>query len=502
MPAVLGIALASFVLHLIFNNRYGYFRDEFDYIMCGRHLAWGYVDQPPLTPVLSRIFITIFGDSIRAVRLMPVLAISAAIIVSGRIACELGGRRFAVVLTALAVLAAPMYLSDASLLTSNSLEPLLWMGCVIFAIVAIKHNEPRYWGWFGVVAGIGLEEKYSILVLGFGVVVGLLLTPQRRFLFNKWMWIGGAAAFLLFLPNLIWNVQNRFPFVQLMRNIKAEGRDVLLSPWEYFLHQFLLLDPFVAVLWIVGTLALLFAPRFQPYRFLAWAFLVGFATFTALHGKDYYLSPIYPVLIAAGAIVVDDGIDQIRQTWLKPAVAIVLLAGSATFTPFVVPVLSVNQFLAYMNKFPIKPPHSEHSHERAALPQTYADQFGWNEIVEKTAEAWNQIPTADRKDCAIFAQDYGQAGAIDFLGPKYGLPQSLSGHQSWWFWGPRGYTGNCMLVLDDTQQTLETHFEHVEYMGRTPDNPYALEKNLTLYLCHGFKHGSLAQAWPHMKKWR
>jgi hypothetical protein len=501
MLEVWAIAIAAFVFHLIFNNRYGYFRDEFDYIMCGRHLAWGYVDQPPLTPVLSRLFIALFGESLRAVRLMPVLAVSAVIVVSGMIARELGGRRFAVALVAVAVFAAPMYMSDASLLTSNSLEPLLWMGCVYFAILAVSRDQPRYWLWFGVVAGIGLQEKYSILVLGFGVVVGLLFTPQRRFLFSKWMWIGGAAAFLIFLPNLIWNVENQWPFVQLMRNIKAEGRDVLLSPWQYFLHQFLLLDPAVAILWIIGTAALLFSPRFRPYRFLGWAFLVGFASFTTLHGKDYYLSPIYPVFIAAGAIVIDDAIDRTRQSWLKPAVFILILAISATFTPFVVPVFSVDHFLAYMNKFPIKPPRSEHSHERAPLPQTYADQFGWNEIVSEVLVAWNRIPVDERKDCAIFGQDYGQTGAIDFLGQRYGLPQSLGGHQSWWLWGPRGYSGNCMIVLDDRREVLEGLFEHVELVGTTPDNPYALERQLPVYICRGAKFGTLAQVWPKLKHW-
>ncbi len=155
-----------------------------------------------------------------------------------------------------------------------------------------------------------------------------------------------------------------------------------------------------------------------------------------------------------------------------------------------------------MDKLPIKVPRTEHSHARAALPQHYADQFGWDEIVNGVVIAWNRIPLEERKDCGIFAQDYGQAGAIDFLGPKYGLPPALSGHQTWWLWGPRGYSGNCMIVLDDTRETLETHFEHVEYVGRTPDNPYALERELTVFICHGFKHGTLAEIWPHMKKWR
>jgi hypothetical protein len=178
-----------------------------------------------------------------------------------------------------------------------------------------------------------------------------------------------------------------------------------------------------------------------------------------------------------------------------------LLVAGVLLAPIVVPVLPVDSFLAYMDKLPFKLPRSERSHARAALPQHYADQFGWNEIVTGVVVAWNRIPPEQRKDCGIFAQDYGQAGAIDFLGPKFGLPQSLSGHQTWWLWGPRGYSGNCMIVLDDDQETLEQLWTHVELVGRTPDNPYALERNLTIYICRGFKHGTLVALWPKLKKW-
>jgi len=166
------------------------------------------------------------------------------------------------------------------------------------------------------------------------------------------------------------------------------------------------------------------------------------------------------------------------------------------------PILPIDQFIPYMNWLPIKVPRNEHSHMRAALPQHYADQFGWDEIVQETVVAWNQIPSEERKDCGIFAQDYGQAGAIDFLGPRYGLPQSLSGHQTWWLWGPRGYSGNCLIVLDDSRERLEELFEHVEFVGTSRDNPYALERGLPVFICHGAKFGSLAQVWPKLKKWR
>ncbi len=505
MLAVAGIAAFGFVLHMACNGRYGYFRDEFDYIICGNHPAWGYVDQPPLLPILSRIFLALFGDSLRSLRLLPALSASALILLTGVITRELGGKRFAVALSALTVLIAPIYLSGGSLLTSNcDLEVLLWMGCIYCAILAAKHDQPRYWVWFGVVAGIGLQEKYSITVLGFAIVIGLLLTAQRRFLLNRWMWLGGAAAFLIFLPNLLWNVANHWPFVELMHNIKAEGRDVVLSPWQYFSQQVLLVHPLSALIWMAGVIAFLVARRFKSYRFLGWAYLVSFAVFVILKGKNYYLAPIYPVYLAAGCVVIDDAIDGIRQVWIKPVIAALLLAGGAVLAPLAMPILPAEQFVGYMQRLPITVPRSEHSHMRAVLPQHYADQFGWNEIVEETAVAWNQIPEEERKNkgCGIFAQDYGQTGAIDFLGPKYGLPPALGGHQSWWLWGPRGYSGNCLIVLDDKRERLEELFEHVDFVGTSRDNPYALEREIPVFICRGAKFGTLAQIWPGLKKWR
>ena len=249
-------------------------------------------------------------------------------------------------------------------------------------------------------------------------------------------------------------------------------------------------------------IALLVARRFAAYRFLGIAYLVSFSVFVVLHGKNYYLAPIYPVYLAAGCVVIDDAIDRIRQGLLKPVILTLSLAGGAVFAPLAMPILPIESFLPYMNRLPIKVPRSEHGHDRVPLPQHYADQFGWDEIVQKTAEAWQKIPPADRADCGIFAQDYGQAGAIDFLGPKYGLPQSLSGHQSWWLWGPRGYSGNCLIVLDDERESLERLFEHVEYLGNSAPNRYALENHLSVYICRGAKFGSLAELWPKVKKWR
>ncbi|MGC1413946.1 MAG: glycosyltransferase family 39 protein [Candidatus Acidiferrum sp.] len=517
MLVVVVVAVAKLAFHFYFNNRYGYFRDEFDYMACGNHLAWGYVDQPPLIPFLIHFWRAIAGDSLRSIRFIPALASSLLVVQTAVLAREFGGRRFALLLSAITVVIAPQYLSNGSLLGTNCLEPNLWMGCAYFAILAIKRSDPRYWLWFGVVAGIGLEEKYSIALFGFGMVIGLLLTAQRRVFLNPWIWLGGFAAFLIFLPNLLWNIHYHWPFVELMRNIRADGRDVVLPLPQFFFQQTVLIDPITAPIWITGLIAFFVAARLKPYRVLGWCYLVCFTAFFVLHGKNYYLSPIYPMLLAAGAVVIESAInDKTIETagaeglktghnrlgWLKPVIVVVLIASGAHLAPITVPILSPDKFIAYTKYLPMKLPVMEHSHERAVLPQWYADQFGWEEIVAETAKAYFQIRPTDRPGCGIFAQDYGQAGAIDFFGPDYGLPPALSGHQTYWLWGPRGYSGNCLIVLGDSRERLEQLFDRVEYVGTSADNPYALEREISVYICRGAKFGSLEKVWPKLKKWR
>jgi 4-amino-4-deoxy-L-arabinose transferase-like glycosyltransferase len=517
MLIVVAIALAKFVFHCYFNNRYDYFRDEFDYMACGNHLAWGYVDQPPLIPFLIRVCRAILGDSLRSIRFIPALASSLLVVQTAVLAREFGGRRFALLLSAITAVIAPQYLSNGSLLGTNCLEPNLWMGCAYFVILAIKRDDPRYWLWCGAVAGIGLQEKYSIALFGFGMVIGLLLTPQRRVFLNLWIWLGGLAAFLIFLPNVLWNIHNHWPFVELMQNIRAEGRDVVLSLPQYFFQQTLLVEPLTAPIWITGLIAFFFSARLKPYRALGWCYLVCFTVFFVLHGKNYYLAPVYPMLLAAGAVVIESAIEgravdgagsEVLRTsrnwrvWLKPAIVIVLLAGGAHLAPVVVPILSPDKFIAYLKYLPMKLPVMEHDHARAVLPQWYSDQFGWEEIVAGTAKAYNQLTPAERPGCGIFAQDYGQAGAIDFFGPRYGLPPALSGHQTYYLWGSRGYSGNCLVVLDDSRERLEELFEYVEYVGTSEDNPYALERLIPVYICRGAKFGSLEKLWPQVKRWR
>src|SRR5215472_10245570 len=454
MAVVWAIALAKFVLHMYFNNHYGYFRDEFDYMSCGDHLQWGYVDQPPLIPFLIHISRAVIGDSLRAIRFIPALASSLLVVQAAATARVLGGRWYALVLTAICVALAPQYLSNGGLLGTNCLEPNLWLGCAQFVILAIKRNDPRYWIGFGIVAGLGMQEKYTIAVFGLGVVVGLLLTEKRRTFLNPWIWLGGLVAFLIFLPNLLWNWHYDWPFLQLIRAIRAEGRDVVWGPFQFFFEQLMEVNPVAGMVWLSGLLALLFWRPLRPYRVLGWSYLVSYTVIYLQHGKNYYLAPIYPMLFAAGAVALDALLGEFpsRRAGLKPVIAVVIAVNGFYLMPITVPVFTPDQFLAYTRTLPVKLPINQHSHARAALPQWYADQFGWKEIADQPAGAWNRIAAAERADCGIFAQDYGQAGAIDFFGRREGLPGAMNGDRTYWLWGPRGYSGNCMIVLDDRKE--------------------------------------------------
>ena len=504
MAIVWAIGLAKLVFHIYFNNRYGYFRDEFNYMSCGDHLQWGYVDQPPLIPFLTHISRAVLGDSLRAVRFIPALASSLLVVQAAATARELGGRRYALLLTALCVALAPQYLSNGGLLGTNILEPNLWLGCAQFLILAIKRNDPRYWIGFGIIAGLGMEEKYTVAVFGLGVVVGLLLTEQRRTFLHPWIWLGGLAAFLVFLPNLLWNLHYDWPFLQLIRAIRDEGRDVVFGPVQYFFQQLLIVNPFAAPVWLAGLFALLFWRPLRPYRALGWSYLVSYTVIFLQHGKNYYLAPIYPMLFAAGAVAIDSVLGEFpsRRAWLKPALATLVLVSGAYLSPIVVPMFSPERFLAYTKTLPFKLPVNEHAHTRAALPQWYSDQFGWKEIADETAVAWNRIPPAERSDCGIFAQDYGQAGAIDFFGRREGLPGAMSGDRTYWLWGPHNYSGNCMIVLDDRKEVLERYWTQVDYVGRSAPNDWALEQQIPVFLCKGKKFDSWANVWPQLKRWR
>src|ERR1700684_1446901 len=279
---IIGIAVCKFLVHLYAGGHYGYFVDELYYLACSRHLDWGYVDQPPLIALVTWLWRSIFGQSLAAIRLLPALAGVAEVVLTALIARQLGGKRFAQALAALAALVAPGILGGDGLLTMNAFEPLFWMGCAYLLIRLIKTENEKLWIWFGVLAGFGLENKYSMLMFGAGLVLGLLLTPDRRLLASRWLWVGGAIAFLIFLPNLIWNMQHHFPFLELQANIRASGRDVPLGPLAFFQQEILLMHPLTLPIWLGGLWFYFLTSAGKRFRAIGWAWIFTAAVIVTL----------------------------------------------------------------------------------------------------------------------------------------------------------------------------------------------------------------------------
>jgi len=499
-PAIVAaIAAAMLAFRLATSGVYGLFVDELYFLACGEHLAWGYVDMPPLTAVQAFVARALFGDSMLAIRLLPALEGSALILLVGALARRLGGGRWAQGVAALAVALAPGFLLFYSILSMNAVEPLVWTG-MAYALVRVAQGEPRWWVAFGTIAGIGLENKDTVLVYGFAVVVALALLPERRLIANRWFVVGGAIAAALWLPNLLWMVQHHFPHLEQLANIRRSGRNVELSPLAFVAEQLILFNPVADVLWVGGLGWLAASAAGRRHRALALAYAVALATLLATHGRVYYLAAAYPALFAAGGVALEAWLSRPRWGWAKPAYAGVLALTGAALVPIFTPTLPPETFLRYSRALGVGMPRIEHRRS-SALPQLFADRFGWPEMAEAVAKVYRSLPPEERAKAAIFGQDYGQAGAVDFYGPRLGLPKAISGHLTYWYWGPRGYTGEVVIVLGDTREALERRFASVEE-GAVVSNSYSMRsQNFTIYVCRRPKGWTFAQIWPQLKNW-
>jgi 4-amino-4-deoxy-L-arabinose transferase-like glycosyltransferase len=501
VAVVLVIAATKLALHLTTASRYGYFGDELYFLACGDHLDWGYVDQPPLIGVVAWLVRSTIGTSLLAIRLPSALAGTALVVLTGLLARELGGGRFAMGLSAAATAFALVYVAMSYLFTMNAFEPLFWAGCAFLLVRMIRTGNERLWLWFGLVAGLGLQNKYSMAVYAAGLVVGMSLTPARRMLARPWIWLGGLAAALVFLPNVIWNVRHNWPFLELMRNLRESGRDVVLSPLEYLGHQVLIMNPATLPVWLAGLGFLLLAPRARPFRAIGWAYVAALGFWLATRGKDYYLAPAYATLFAAGGVAIEGFTAEGWRRWLRRAMA-VLLAASLPLFPMVLPILPPEQVADYGRRIGVEPPASEKAHARAALPHHFAWQLGWDETVAAVAAVYRTLPPEEQARAAVNGNNYGQSGAVDLLGPKHGLPlRALGVHQSYWLWGPGPAGKDVLIVLGDRPESLRRFCSEVQVAAELHHPLGAVWENGPVLVCRKPKM-TLQEAWPQIKKWR
>ncbi|RPI28960.1 MAG: glycosyltransferase [Acidobacteria bacterium] len=495
LPGLALLALASLVLHLLTLEGYGFFRDEFYFVACSRRLAFGFVDHPPLSAALLAGIRLVLGDSFLSVRLLPILAGISTIFTAGLIARELGGGKYAQLLAGVPVLIAPLFLFSFHFFSMNPFDILLWSLAALVVIRIIRTSDERLWLLFGVIAGLGLMNKISMLFLGVGLVVGLLLTRQRIQFLSGWFWAGGAIAGLLFIPHVAWQTNHGWPTLEFMDNA-LKYKMLALSPPAFFSQLVLEMNPFTLPLWLAGLYYFFFDREGRHLRLFGWAYLAILILFVVQGAKPYYFGPIYPLLFAAGAVLLERLLAS--RLLLKAMIIVFLLAGGAVAAPLALPLLAPETYIRYSSSLGMEPSSGER-HEMGRLPQHFADMFGWEEMVTGVARVYHSLPDADKKQCGIFGRNYGEAGAIDLLGNSHGLPDAISGHNNYWLWGPDGYTGNVLIVIGGKQKDLARYFDSVLAAGIV-SNQYSMpyENNLTIWVARGMKK-PLKEVWPRLK---
>ncbi len=487
-------ALLKLVLHAFAITHWGYFRDELYYIACSKHLAWGYVDQPPLSIALLALVRATLGESLVALRLLPALAGAATVFWTGLTVRELGGGRWAQGLACFAALLPPVWLAVDHYYSMNAFDTFFWTLSAWLLLRALDGGRPGTWIALGVALGLGLLNKASVLWFIGGAFLGILLTPRRDALRTRWPWLAAAIAALIFLPHVAWQVRTGWPTLEFMHNASA-NKMVRTGVLEFWLQQAVVMSPGTLLLWPLGLVALL---RRGRHRVLGIAFIAVAALLVASgSSRPNYLAVAYVPLLAAGAAAIER-IASRRRPWLRPAaVAGVALLG-VPFVPLGLPLGSVDWHIAYVRALHLQSKPQEHTAE-GDLPQVFADMFGWEELAQRVAAVYRALPDADRARCAIFARNYGEAGAIDFFGPRYGLPPAISSHNNYWLWGPRGATGDVLIIVGGNRADRHADFASVLLADSTSCvhcMPY--ENHTPIWVCRGLNK-PLAQRWQEIR---
>jgi hypothetical protein len=479
-PAVL--AASAILLHVACGGRYGFFRDELYFVACGKRLAWGYVDQPPLVAAVARLgwWLSGEGRSVLAFRLPAMLAHAATVLVAAALARQLGGGAPSMALASAAVAVSAVNLAQGQLLTMNVFEILLWSGIALAALQAVG-GRPRRWLVAGALLGLALLTKYSAAFLALALLAGLAATGARRELTSRWLWAGVGIAALLALPAALWQWRNGLPFLELIRNGQLY-KNAPLSAGQLLggivLEEGLLGFPLA----VLGLGALLLRADDGPsrVRFLGVALGLVAAALVALGGKPYYFAPLFPPLFAAGARELERRLPS--PAWQWAVVASILLLGLPA-VPMAIPLLAPEVLLAWQERLGVAPPRLEHTHT-APISQHFADQFGWEERVAAVAAAWAQLPETDRARAVIFTTNYGRAAAIELLGQPLGLPQPICGHNNYYLWGLPPGLHDVVLAVGGRAEDHARSFAEVVLVGRTPLIPFGIpgESNIPIYL--------------------
>lgn len=488
-------AAAAFVFHLAANPHYGFFRDELYFIICGRHPQWGYVDQPPVVPLLAAAS-QLFGHSLFALRAVAAFFAGASVYTICLLVLEFGGETFAMLLAALAGTLCPVLAAFAMKAGPDMVGLWLWPLAALYVVRIVKGADPRLWLAVGAAIGLGIESKYSVLYFAAAVLIGLLLTPQRRVLRSGWFAAGAALAVAIALPNALWQAANGFPMWELLRNGQL-GKNVVLSPVQFILAELLVTNPVLAIVWIAG---LVWTLRNASMRFLGYGYVILIAAMIASHAKHYYPADVYPIFLAAGAVAIEAATRSAPR--LRPAIAAAALVAGIVLLPYVEPVLPEDAFIAFNKavgpRIGLGLTVTEHN-KQTWMTQDWADMHGWPQLADAVARVYDALPESERSRAAIVASNYGEASAIEFFGSGRGLPHVISGHNQYFLWGTHGYSGDVILDVHG-DCGAGAHLFRSARTAAVFTAPYTMpyEQSVPIMVCRGIRK-PLAQIWPSVK---
>jgi hypothetical protein len=496
------LALIKLLISFTVNSDFGFHRDEFLYMAMGEHLSWGYLEVPPFIAVIARISGWLFGHSILSVRFFPALSGAVTLLLTGLIAREMGGGRFAQILSAVTYLFSLVFLRINFLFQPVTFDLFFFVLAVYLFIKILKKDNPKLWLLLGLVTGLGLLNKYTMLLFGFGISAGLFMTPYRRHFRNKWLYLTALIAFLILLPNLVWQQANGWPFFEHMR-VLGERQLANVEPLTFLLVQ-VLMNLYSTPIWLIGLYFCLVARDGKQFRPIGWMYVSLLIVLLFLAGKAYYLAPAYPMLFAAGSVAIEKYIRVTIRKWLKPAITCFVILGSITTIPIGVPVFPVETMINFF-KFGSKYLGMSEAlrwetgkfHE---LPQDYSDMLGWEEQVAAVAKTYHSLFEEERQNCAILASSYGEAGAIDYYGKRYGLPKAISQSGSYWIWGYRDYKGETIITIGFDEEDV-SHFCNRVEAGAAFQYHHARESGVPIFIARDPKI-SLEELWEILKRYR
>lgn len=494
------IALCLLAYHIILSMRseYGYFIDELYYIACSKRLAFGYVDHPPLSILLLAVIRRLLGDSLPAIRVLPSLALAATVFVTGMITHRLGGTRWAIVIASLAVVAMPAYLVMGSFYSMNAFEIVLVAIILYLTTRMLDEENPRYWVAIGVLLGLGLELKHTMVVYAIAIVLGLVLAPSRRLLWNRWFVWGIVCSFLLLLPNLVWQILHGFPSLEFYRNAMV-NKNIPKDLFGILADQAIFTNPAALPLWITGLGFLLVSESAQKYRSLAWTYVfLMLVMILSRSSRPDRIAAIYPILFAGGAVAIQSIRPQILRRGLTGVMVVLLTAGFLIAAPLFTPVLSPQATNSMIRSLGLSL-SIESGKTKDPLPQWLGDRLGWHELASAVSRVYHSLPPEEQVNAVIITSNYGGAGALELYGKEFGLPPVFATHNSYHMWGPPADSVRTYIGLFVDRRDLERGFESVQDAAvQTCEYCTRPQQRIPIYVARGPRF-SITVEWPRFK---